>query len=93
MIASLASLGLGALTITPVFSPDVLEYTASTSNASNTITAEGAPGCSVSITVNNEAHTSGTPAIWSVGENVVEITVSNGADTKVYTVVVTKQEG
>lgn len=94
-MASLVSLGLGALTLTPAFSPEVMEYTASTSNASNTITAKGAAGCAVAITVNDERHASGTSAVWVPGENIVEITVSNGPDGNavVYTVVVTKREG
>lgn len=69
------------------------EYTASTTNASNTVTAAGADGASVSITVNGEAHTSGTSATWNTGENVVEVTAQKGSAKRVYRVTVTKQEG
>lgn len=44
------------------------------------------------ITVNDEAHTSGTAATWDEGENIVEITCTgDGMDTQVYTVTVTKE--
>lgn len=92
MRASLASLGLGALTLTPAFAPDVTEYTASTSNNSNTVAAVGEGGTIVSVTVNDEPHTSGTAAIWEPGENVVKITVEAGASRRVYVVTVTKRE-
>lgn len=67
----------------------MLAYTATTSNATNTITATAAEG-TVAITVNGAPHTSGTAASWQVGENVVEITVTNGTAEAVYTVTVTK---
>lgn len=93
MSASLASLGLGALRLSPEFDPDATAYTASTTNAGNTVSAAGAEGCAVSITVNGEAHASGSSAQWEPGENLVEITVQNGAAARVYTVTVTKTEG
>lgn len=69
------------------------EYTASTTNTSNTITAVGENGAAVTITVNGEAHTSGTSAVWESGENEVEITVGTGSAKRIYTVTVTKSEG
>lgn len=92
MTASLASLGLGALTLTPAFDPEVTEYTASTSNNSNTITAAGAAGSTVTITVNGEPHTSGTAADWETGENTLVIKAKNSTGTRTYTVTVTKSE-
>lgn len=93
MSASLASLGLGALRLSPEFDPDVTAYKASTTNASNTVSAVGADGGTVSITVNGEPHVSGSSAKWEPGENLVEIAVQNGAAARVYTVTVTKMEG
>lgn len=92
MTASLASLGLGALTLTPAFDPAVTEYTASTTNNSNTITASGAAGSRATITVNGEDHTSGTSATWETGINTVIIKAQNSTGTKTYTVTVTKSE-
>lgn len=69
------------------------EYTASTTNASNTITATGADGATVTITVNGDAHTNGSPATWDAGQNVVKITVGSGSTQRIYTVTVTKSEG
>ena len=91
-MASLASLGLGALTLTPAFDPAVTEYTASTTNNSNTITAAGAAGCTVDITVNVDPHTSGAAAEWELGENTVAVKVQNGPKSRIYTVTVTKLE-
>ena len=91
MTASLASLGLGALTLTPAFDPAVTAYTASTTNNSNTVTASGANGSTVTIMVNGEAHGSGTPAEWEAGENTVAVTAENSTGKKTYTVTVTKE--
>ena len=77
--------------LTPSFKSSVYEYTAETTNATNTITAVALkPGATVSIKVNGEAHTSGMAATWESGENTVEITVTYGTTTKIYTVTVTK---
>lgn len=92
MIASLVSLGLGALTLSPAFDPDILDYTASTRNNGNTITAAGAGGSAVTITVNDEPHANGTAANWEPGKNVVKITAGHGPHCRVYRVVVTKRE-
>lgn len=90
--AKLASLSIGALTITPSFSDETFTYTAETSNASNAVTAVGAEDANVSITVNGTAHTSGQSATWDTGENLVVITVSKvGKTSTVYTVTVTKE--
>ena len=92
MKASLTGLTLGTVTLTPAFDPATLEYTATTTNATNTITATAAEGVTAAITVNDEAHTSGTAATWEEGENAVEITCTGtGMDTQVYTVTVTKE--
>lgn len=91
-MAPLASLGLGALTLTPSFSPDVTEYTTSTTNASNIITATGAGGAPVAITVNGTTHANRASATWAAGTNVVKITVGSGAVQQTYTVTVTKSE-
>lgn len=93
MIASLASLGLGTLTLSPEFDPDVTAYTTSTTNASNMVSAVGADGSTVSITINGAAHVSGESAMWQQGDNLVKVIVKNGSAHRVYTVTVTKAEG
>ena len=91
--ATLSALTIGALTLTPEFSPTVTNYAATTSNATNTITATpAAAGATVAITVNGTPVQSGSAATWETGENTVQIVVTNGAATKTYTVVVTKEE-
>lgn len=90
MTASLASLGLGTLTLTPAFDPAVTAYTTSTTNNSNTVTATGGAGSTVSIQVNGQTHESGTPATWQEGENTVVIAAEDSTGQRVYTVTVTK---
>jgi HK97 family phage major capsid protein len=89
--ARLASLRIGALTLSPAFNKSHMIYTAATTDATNTITAVAMDGEAViAIKVNNAAHTNGTAATWEVGENTVEITVTSGTETETYSVIVTK---
>ena len=82
---------MGSLALSPAFNADTTEYTASTSNATNNVTASGADGATVAIEVNGSAHTSGEAASWNTGTNTVTITVTKeGCTTTVYTVTVTK---
>ena len=89
----LVSLTIGSLTLTPAFDADTTAYTASTTNATNTITAVAEDAeAEVAITVNGNAHTSGQAATWTAGENTVRVVVTKGNATKAYTVTVTKTE-
>ena len=89
--ADLASLTIGALTLTPAFDADTTAYTATTTNATNTITAVAEDAeATVAITVNGSAHTSGQAATWEAGENTVVVVVTKGTTAKTYTVTVTK---
>lgn len=66
------------------------EYTATTANATNTITAAATDEeMEITITVNGDPHTNETPATWDPGEN--EVVVDVGGLTQ-YTVTVTKTE-
>ena len=68
------------------------EYTATTTNATNTITATPEDeGAEVSILNGETPVTNGTAATWQEGANTVTITVTNGEAEEVYTVTVTKQ--
>lgn len=66
-------------------------YTASTTNATNKITATPASDtASIEITVGETAVENGSAATWAAGENVVTIKVTDGDATTTYTVTVTK---
>ena len=88
----LASLVIGSLTLNPTFSPTILNYTASTTNSTNTITATAADSthATVAIKNGNTSVTSGNSATWSAGANAVTVTVTNNGESKMYTVVVVK---
>lgn len=89
--AVLSALSIGNLTLTPEFSPLVMEYTTTTSNASNTITATAeSETATVELTL-NDTELTGTTATWETGENELVITVVDGAVRNVYTVTVTKE--
>ena len=90
---ALSSLSIGSLTLEPEFSENTSSYTATTSNATNTVSAvPRSSDASVEITVNGDAHTSGTAATWESGQNTVQVTVTNGGSSQVYTIIVTKEE-
>jgi phi13 family phage major tail protein len=90
--ATLSALSIGALSLDPAFAAGTTVYSATTSNASNAITATAADAeAEVSITANGAAVESGSTATWQEGQNVVVIRVVNGDSEKVYTVFVTKE--
>ena len=90
--ATLSGLTIGALTLEPEFAPLISSYTATTTNATNTVTAVATDSAAaVALTVNDEALTNGTAATWEAGENTVTVTVTNGGAVKTYTVNVTKE--
>lgn len=67
------------------------EYTVSTSNSQNKITAIAADEtASVVITVGGSKVQNESNASWEVGENTLKVTVADGALRKIYTVIVTK---
>lgn len=91
MSARLSGLTIGALSLTPAFDPDVTEYTASTTNATNTITATPEDeDATVTILNGDTPVTNGQAATWVDGANTVIVTVENGEAEEVYTVTVTK---
>ena len=91
MSARLSGLTIGVLTLTPTFDPDTTEYTANTTNATNTVTATPEDEDATVTILNGETPVgNGTAATWSEGANTVTITVKNGTAQEVYTVTVTK---
>lgn len=90
--ADLADLKIGSLELSPKFAAGTIEYTATTSNATNVITAVPASGSAeVKITVGDKPVTNGTAATWTEGANTVKVVVTDGEQTKTYTVTVTKE--
>lgn len=89
MTARLSGLTIGALTLSPPFDPEVTAYTATTSNATNAVTATAEVG-TAEIKVGDAPLESGKAATWASGENTVTVTVTNGTAKRVYTVTVTK---
>lgn len=88
---SLSALTIGSVNLSPTFDTDVTEYTATTSNSTNTITATpNDDSADVVVTVNGDSLTNGGSASWETGENKVNVTVTKGASSKKYTVTVTK---
>lgn len=88
---SLSDLTIGSISLSPAFDADVTEYTAATSNATNTITATlNDNTADAVITVNGDSLTNGGSASWETGENKVNVTVTKGASSKKYTITVTK---
>lgn len=85
----LTSLTIGALTLTPTFAGGTLAYTATTRNASDTITVTAPDDVNAEITVNGTVISSGSAATWTLGSNTVVVTATKGSDVTTYTVTVT----
>lgn len=92
-VTALKSLIVGALELTPAFNREVTSYSATTENASDIIVASPVDSqATIAIDLNDGTTVAnGAAATWDEGENTLEITVTNGTATKVYTVVVTKE--
>lgn len=87
----LSGLTIGSLTLSPVFNKSTFYYTASTSNATNVITATPKDSeATVAIKVGETTVANGAAATWANGPNTVTIEVTSGTETETYTVVVTK---
>lgn len=92
MTPTLSGLTIGSLTLTPTFSGSVTAYTATTSNASNKVTATPTDeDATVEILLGETEIENATNATWEAGENTLTITVTNGTSQTVYTVTVTKE--
>lgn len=87
----LSSLTIGSLVLSPTFSPTVLNYTTTTVQDSNVITATtDVVGAATQIVNGDTPVTSGSEATWEDGNNIVTITVGNQTGSTVYHVTVTK---
>lgn len=90
--SSLSDLRIGSLTLSPKFDKGTTTYTATTSNTTNTVTAvpESATA-GIAIKVGDADVVNGAAATWTAGANIVNITVTDGEETKTYKVTVTKE--
>lgn len=90
MNALLSELKIGALTLTPTFDKETFEYSATTTNATNTVTATPVDDeAEVTITVNDTEIESGDSVTWETGENTVEVVVKKNDYENTYIVTVT----
>lgn len=82
---------IGALTLTPSFDSEVLEYAASTTNATNKITATtDDPSAVIVVDLDGVVVANESSPTWASGANVVTITVTDGVSVTEYVVTVTK---
>lgn len=91
--ATLSSLSLGAVSLTPAFAAATTTYTASTTSATNVVSAVPTDaGATLALTLNGTAVANGSALAWATGSNtlVVKVTAEDGTTTKSYTVTVTK---
>ena len=98
-VADLADLRIGGLTLNPAFSAATTSgYTATTTNATNTVMAIPADA-NAKIEITNEGTSeevatvvNGRAVTWETGANTltVKVTAANGTTTKSYVVTVTK---
>lgn len=86
---SLSTLTLGSNTLTPTFDKDVTSYSANITTATTSVTAT--PSC-VGATVTkrlNGSEVTGNTVTWTSDTDTLEIIVSEGGESKTYTVTVT----
>lgn len=89
--ATLSALSLGTAALNPVFNKNTKTYTASTTNASNTVTATPSDAnTKITVKVNDVEISNGSAATWKDGENTVKVETENGTGKETYTVTVTK---
>ena len=90
--AKLSSLTLSAGTLTPSFSSDVVNYTASVANSVTELTVTAAAAdetAAVTVKKGETVCANGVVAL-DVGANTVTVTVTKGEATETYTVVITR---
>ena len=92
ILASLATLVLGGLTLVPLFatSPKWGYYSAATINASNTVTATAANGGTLVFEHDSTPFSSGATITWTAGLNIITIEATVGTEVFTYIIHVTK---
>lgn len=90
--ALLSDLKIGGIALSPKFDSATTTYAAKTTAASNTITAFPEAGTAgIEITAVDAKVVNGGKATWKTGTNTVTVKVTDGAQSKTYTVTVTKE--
>lgn len=92
-VATLDSLTLSGITLSPTFDPATTSYTGSTTSGTATVTAVPTDKFdSIAIDVNGAYIPNGGKATWSAGSNTLTVAVkdSDSTTTKAYTVTITK---
>lgn len=90
--ATLADLKFSNKKFNETFAAGTTTYTVTTTDASNTITALPADATAeVEIEFKDKKYSNGTKLTWDTGENTVKVIVTDGAETKTYTITVTKE--
>jgi len=93
--ADLTELKLGSLTLTPTFAASTTSYTAATTNSTNKLTVTTkSETAEVVVKLGDDAVTAGSDGkyefTWELGENTVTVKVTDGTESKTYTLTVTK---
>lgn len=92
--ATLNALTVGSYSLSPEFAATTQAYTVTATNASDAVTATPTQaGAQVAISYGGKNIKNGGNVTWTTGTNPLTITVTNGNDTIVYTVSVTKSGG
>lgn len=89
----LTSLSIGDKVLNPTFASDTLAYAATTTDASNIVSAIASPeGAVITATLNTVPVADLTSGlVWTDGENTLVITVTSGEESATYTITVTKE--
>ena len=92
--ATLVSLTIGELTLSPTFAAATTSYTAATTNASDKVSVIPATGATAEIYVGGTPYLNGDSPTWAAGANAVKIKVTSTAngvtEQTIYAVTVTK---
>lgn len=90
--ATLADLKFSNKKFNETFAAGTTTYTVTTTDAGNTITALPADATAeVEIEFKDKKYSNGTKLTWDTGDNTVKVIVTDGAETKTYTITVTKE--
>jgi hypothetical protein len=87
----LSALAIGSLTLSPAFNSSIVTYTATTTNASDTVDFTAPVGVTVEATANGTTISEGDAVTWNTGNNTVTVTLTGATATTTYTVTVTKE--
>lgn len=90
--ATLADLKFSGKAFNEEFAGSTTSYTVTTTDASNTITAVPQDATAeVEITFSGKAYANGSRLKWETGSNTVTVKVTDGSQSKTYTITVTKE--